>query len=263
VVVVGVLLLVVVAGAGALGLAMFFRDPAMATLPAPTTEPTGTTAPTAAATATEAPTATQAPTATEVAPPTEAPPSNVLFQDDFSSQANGWDTYSSDNARAAYEGGEYVLDAIPTNWFVWGNPEGTRPNLSNARIEVTARSTGAATEPGFGILCHYQDGDNTYYMGISVDGYFIIAKTVGGTDTVLSHADSWIDSDAIPVNAASYRLRADCGNGAVSLYVNDALLATVNDSSFTSGMVGLFARTFAEANAEIRFDDLVVTSLSP
>jgi hypothetical protein len=265
VVAVGALLVILALGAGALGLAMFFREPATPTRAAPTAQPSRTPAPTAEATSTSAP--TEAPTATQPLPteppPTEPPPSNILFQDAFENQANGWDVYNSDNASAKYEGGEYVLHAIPVNWFVWGNPEGAHPSLSNARIEVTARSTGAATEPGFGIMCGYRDGDNTYYMGISVDGYYIIAKTVGGTDSVLSHTDSWTQSSAIPINAASYRLRADCGNGTLALYVNDSLLSTVNDTSFSSGMVGLFARTFAETNAEFRFDDLVVTSLSP
>jgi hypothetical protein len=185
----------------------------------------------------------------------------ALFEDDFANESNGWDTYESDNAKAGYDNGEYVLDVYPASWFVWANPEGASPNLSNARVEVTARSAGSATEPGFGIMCNYQDGDNTYYMGVSVDGFYVIAKTVGGSDTVLSHEDSWAQSDAVPLNAASYRVRADCGNGTLTLYVGDTQVASVSDSTFTSGNVGLFAQTFDDANAQIRFDDLVATSL--
>ena len=187
--------------------------------------------------------------------------SGALFQDDFANQSNGWDVYQNDNAQAWYEGGEYILRVFPTSWFAWANPEGASPKLENVRIEVSAHSAGEATEPGFGIMCHYQDKNNTYYMGVSVDGYYVIAKTVDGTDTVLSHTDSWVQSDAIPVNASLYNIRAECGNGTLALYMGDTQLASVSDSTFISGNVGLFAQTFDQGNAEIRFDNLVATSL--
>jgi hypothetical protein len=187
--------------------------------------------------------------------------SGALFEDDFSNEGNGWDTFEGDNAKAGYDNGEYVLDVFPTSWFVWANPEGASPNLSNVRIEVTARNAGSATEPGFGIMCNYQDEQNTYYMGVSVDGYYVIAKTVGGSDTVLSHADSWAQSEDIPLNASSYRVRAECGNGTLTLYVGDTQLASVSDTTFSSGNVGLFAQTFDEGNAQIRFDDIVANAL--
>lgn len=188
--------------------------------------------------------------------------SGALFEDDFADNGAGWDDASSDNGRVSLSGGEYVIEVFPTSWFVWANPEGTPLNVSNARIEVTARSVGAATEPGFGLMCHYQDGSNYYYMGVSTDGYYVIAKTVGGEDTVLSDPESWISSDSIPLNAASYRIRADCGNGTLALYVDNTQLASVSDSTFTSGNIGLFVQTFADANAEIHFDDVVVTDLA-
>lgn len=187
--------------------------------------------------------------------------SDALFQDDFTNQNNGWKTYQNENAQASYEGGEYILRVFPTSWFVWGNPEGANPNLENVRIDVSAHSAGQAAEPGFGIMCHYQDSNNTYYLGVSVDGFYVIAKTVDGSETVLSHEDSWAQSDAIPVNASLYQIRAECGNGALALYMGDTQLASVSDSTFTSGNVGLFAQTFDQGNAEIRFDNLVATSL--
>jgi hypothetical protein len=186
--------------------------------------------------------------------------SGALFEDDFADNGEGWDETSSDNAAVGYVDGEYSIQVFPTGWFAWANPEGANLSVSNVHIEVSARNAGAATEPGFGVMCAYGDGDNTYYMGVSVDGYYIIAKTVAGEDTILSDEDSWITSDAIPLNAASYQLGADCGNGSVSLQVNGSTLATVSDSTFTEGTVGLFVQTFAEPNAEVRFDNYVVTA---
>ena len=187
--------------------------------------------------------------------------SSALFEDDFSGKGNGWDENTGLNGATNYGDGDYVIQVFSTSYFIWANPEGANLSLSNVHIEVTARSTGSATEPGFGILCDYGDGDNTYYMGVSTDGYYIIVKTVNGEDVPLSDPDSWITSDAIPVNAASYRIGADCGNGTLALSVNGNSVGSVSDSTFTSGTIGLFARSFEQPNAEIRFDDLVVTAL--
>jgi hypothetical protein len=187
--------------------------------------------------------------------------SGALFEDDFSNKRNGWDENSGENAASGFADEEYTISIYPTSWFAWANPEGADLALSNVHLEVTARSVGAATEPGFGIMCNYLDADNTYYLGVSTDGYYAIVKTVGGEDTVLSDVDSWIQSDAIPVNASSYRLGVDCGNGTLALAVNGTAVATVSDATFSSGTVGLFAQTFAEPNAEIRFDDFVAVPL--
>ena len=220
------------------------------------------------ATLTPSPTPTQTQTPTPLPPPTatQPPPTPAvvtLFEDDFSSAANGWDETSTANSSWSLAGGEYVLGVSIANYYIWGNPDGANLTLSNVHIEVTARNTGTAVEPGFGILCGYQNGDNLYYMGMSPDGYYIIVKTVNGDDIVLSDETSWLQSSAIPLNAASYRIGADCGNGALTLTVNGNRVATVNDSSFSQGTIGLFARTFDQTPAEIRFDDLVVTSLEP
>ncbi len=185
----------------------------------------------------------------------------ALFKDEFSNHNAGWDENTSDNAATGYGNGDYVIKVFNTSWFAWANPEGANLSLSNVHVEVTASNTGAATEPGFGVICDYADTSNFYYLGVSVDGYYIIVKTVNGDDTPLSDADSWVASDAIPLNASSYTVGADCGNGALTLTVNGKTVGSVSDSTFSNGTVGLFARSFDEPNAEIHFDNFVVTAL--
>jgi hypothetical protein len=167
--------------------------------------------------------------------------SNSLFTDDFSGKSGGWDEVSNDNAATGYADNEYFIKVFPAGWFAWANPEGANLSLSNIHIEVTARSVGSATEAGFGVMCAYGNkGDDTYYMG---------------------DASSWKPSDSIPVNADSYRLGADCGNGKLALQINGATVGSVDDATFSSGTVGLFVQTFKDTNAEFRFDNYVVTAL--
>lgn len=192
--------------------------------------------------------------------PRETPTPRPLFEDDFSKSNSGWTTDSDETASKDYEDGEYVFRVTDTGWFVWGNPD---KSFSDVHIEVTAKNTGTASNNKFGIICHYDDdARNYYYMGIGSNGFYAIVRSDNNEDTYLSNdEDLWIESEAIPQNADSYRIGADCANGKLALYVDDTLIASADDATYSSGDVGLFAFTFDEADAEVRFDDFVVTSL--
>ena len=180
---------------------------------------------------------------------------SVPFTDDFSDSSSGWDDSSNENGDTGYENGEYVIRLNKLDWFRWGNAD--EDNLSDIHIDVTAQSTGSASDATFGVICHYVDGDNYYYMGIGSDGYYTIAKDVGDDDETLSKGN-----DKVPQNQASYQLGVDCGHGTLTLYVNDQMIASVEDDTFTTGQVGLFAWSAEDANVEVHFDDFVVTALA-
>ncbi len=183
----------------------------------------------------------------------------TLFRDDFSSSSSGWDTGSDDTGSIQYVAGEYAIIISEADWFYWGNAD---KNFKDIRIEVTARDLGEATDPTFGIMCHYRDTDNYYYLGIGSDGYYAIVRYADGNGTVLTgDSDEWILSEDIPLNAGTYQLAAECAHGRLALYVDSKLIAAVNDSTFTEGDIGLFAETFEQPNTEIHFDDLSVTAV--
>lgn len=184
----------------------------------------------------------------------------ALFREDFSSSGSGWSAGSTDNGSADYGSGDFVIKTAKTTWFVWSHAG--QSNLSNIHIEATVKNAGAA-DAAFGVMCDYTDGDNYYFLGFGADGFYAIGRAQGGTENILTSTENkWIQSDQIPQNAASYRLGADCGNGALTLYVDGKKIASVNDSAFTSGDVGVFAQSFDNPNAEVHFDDFVVTSLA-
>ena len=67
----------------------------------------------------------------------------------------------------------------------------------------------------------------------------------------------------IAENAASYRIGADCGNGTLTLYVDGNQIASVSDTTYTTGRVGVIAWSGDEAPAaDVLFDDFVVTRLA-
>ena len=204
----------------------------------------GSPTPTASATATDAPT-----------------PATFLYQDNFADTHGGWLVGVDAGGQRLFDSGQYVIQVTKKNWVTW-SPGGT-DGLRDLHAEVTITSTGYAADEGFGLICNYTDATHFYFLGFTPDGYFAIAKRNGDTDAILSDPNGkWIQSMRIAAKAGSYRLGVDCGaDGTLVLYAGGLQVAVAQDSTFTSGQVGLFVRSFEQIPVEVRFGDLAVTAL--
>jgi hypothetical protein len=90
-----------------------------------------------------------------------------------------------------------------------------------------------------------------------------VKAAIGQKDLFLTNNDQWGKSDQISANASSYRLGADCGNGTLTLYVDGKQIASVSDTTYTSGGVALLTWSGEEAtNTNVTFDDFRMTKLS-
>jgi hypothetical protein len=162
---------------------------------------------------------------------------------------------------------EYVNDALQMivytkNYFVWSTLNDQ--DYQNVHIEVTVINNGTDSTTAFGIMCNQQAVDgNFYYLAVTPAGEYAIAKaTEGQSDVFLTNNDQWGASDLIAQNAPSYRVGADCANGTLTLYVDGQQIASVSDSTYTSGGVALF--TWSGENAtttNLSFDDFLMTKL--
>jgi len=120
-----------------------------------------------------------------------------------------------------------------------------------------AVKAGGPDDNDFGVICRYQDVDNFYFFIISSDGYYGIGKTVDGVQELIG-TDQMNPDDAINQGDANNHIKADCVGSHLVLHANGAKLADVEDTSLSSGDVGLIAGTFDEAGADIHFDNFVV-----
>ncbi len=195
-------------------------------------------------------------TATPAATPTSEV--SALFEDSFGAPVGDWNTFDDGEVSRLFEDGEYVFRSSKTNWFSWDNPG---LDVENARVQVTVRNTGDQ-DVGFGLICNYQDDENFYYAGISVDGYYAIVRTEDNDDFFLTDASNqqWLTSDTFQTYADTYDVVLECGDGELRLIIDGDEIASVQDSTFTSGDIGMFLRAFEGTNNEVRFDDLVVTA---
>jgi hypothetical protein len=190
-------------------------------------------------------------------PPTES--GKVLLSDNFSSQQ--WGTGTDADSSVEYANEALQIIVFTKNYFVWSTPDDQ--DYQNVHMEVTVINNDTDSTTAFGLMCHQQITDSGYYFAITPAGEYAIAlSTVTQSDVFLTNNDEWASSDLIAKNASSYRVGADCGNGTLTLYVDGQQIASVSDSSYTSGGVAVFAWSGEEATStNVSFDDFEMREL--
>jgi len=186
-----------------------------------------------------------------------------LLEDDFSNSDSGWGTGTDADSAIEYVNAGLQMKIFTSNFFVWSTPDDQ--DYENVHIEVTVINNDTDSTTAFGILCDQQVTDSAfYYFAMTPAGEYAIAKaSIATSDVFLTNNDKWETSDAIAVNAASYRVGADCGNGTLTLYVDGKQIDSVSDSSYTTGGVGVFTWSAEDvAAADVTFDDFVMTKLA-
>jgi hypothetical protein len=186
--------------------------------------------------------------------------SNVILSDDFSSDSWGTGTDADSSVEYANDALQFLV--FRPNYFVWS--PSPQEDYSNLHIEVTALNNSTDTTTAFGVICHMQITNVSYYFAVTPAGQYAIGKSqLAGDDVFLTNNDEWANSDSIPVNQSSYRVGADCGgDGTLTLYVNGTQIATVNDTTYTSGNVALFVWSGdQQSGANVSFDDFQMTRL--
>lgn len=185
-----------------------------------------------------------------------------LFQDDFGGFEQTWGTGTDSDSSIEYSNGGLNMQVYETNYFVWSTPNDE--DYTNIHIEVTVQNNSSDPNTAFGVICNQGiPSTNYYYFAVTANGQYAIARgAVAQDDFFMTGDNQWSNSDLIPQNAASYQLGADCGNGALTLYVNGQQVASVNDSTYTSGAVGLFTWSDEQSSsANMTFDNFIVTEL--
>lgn len=182
----------------------------------------------------------------------------MLYTDDFSDVASGWTPASSAGSgpvdEATYADGVYRIKVDQANSDVWVTPG---LDLDDTRIVVDAIKVGGDRNNRFGILCRAQGPGKFYVFLISSDGYFGIGK-INGMDYQLLGSQALLPSEKIPKGSAYLRLRADCIQDRLALYVNGEKIFEVQDNEFQKGDVGIIAGAYNSGGVEILFDNFVV-----
>jgi hypothetical protein len=185
-------------------------------------------------------------------PPVES--GSVLFQDDFSRAASGWDRYSDDTYLTDYEDGGYRIAIFTTETNVWARPH---LDFGDTLVQVLATKIEGPDDNVIGVLCRYQDARNFYFFLMSSDGYYGIGIVQDGEEILLS-SETMLPSEAINQGEATNHIRADCVGEELSFYINGALVSQAIAADWTRGDVGLIAGTYEKPGTDVLFENFSV-----
>ena len=137
----------------------------------------------------------------------ETPSGAVLYQDDFSDPASGWENFSDiergtmdyfDTFFRIHVLGEYQMLST-----------GPGLNFSDVQLEADMIKVVGSSSDLFGLVCRALDPENYYFFVISSDGYYGIGKVIDGAQSMLG-SQGMLPSELISQGKTKNHLRADC-----------------------------------------------------
>jgi hypothetical protein len=177
----------------------------------------------------------------------------LLFEDDFSNPASGWEISSQGGIKNYYNGTYHIGidDANIFSWSVAGQAYG------DVLIDVDVAFTGSADLAEMGIICRMENDQDFYFLTIRSDGGYAIFKMYQGNEFFLGMS-GYQHSDVINQGLATNHLHVECRGETLVLTVNGQELARVNDASYQVGDVGLIAGAFSGTDVNVFYDNFKV-----
>lgn len=165
-------------------------------------------------------------------------------------------------AEAVVENGVFMY-SLPLPQLMYWSTAGEQFGDGLYQLEATAID--GPENNGYGLLFMVDnDTDDFYIFEISSDGYaWIGLYRDGGSEDVTSLVgDGWIETSAVKTGLnATNVLKVEANKGLLTFWVNDEEVAQVEDNTFSSGDVAVFAETFEEGGVVIEFDNFSFTPL--
>ena len=181
--------------------------------------------------------------------------------------ANDWEIFYSDNFDTPDDGNWTIFSesAVVSEWrngrFAFNFNEAmmtaTSPTndlgISDVVVQMEVYRVGDVLQNDMGLVCRYQDKDNLYSLSFGNDSYVTIYKKVDGTWTALFN--EFVDAD---LSADYHKVAISCIGTELSIFIDEELMARVNDSEFSAGDVGIISGSYEELPVVIEFDNFVV-----
>jgi hypothetical protein len=201
---------------------------------------------------------------TPAPPQTSGAAGTILFQDDFSTAANGWNVARTDYGEFSYADGEYRILLNRPDFNTYSILPKQR--FDNVSVEVDVRLAAGPLNGVFGILCRAEADKNVaskaYVFAIRGDGVCAILKRTSATFwDAIAMANG---SKAIKRGNSANHLRADCSGTTLTFFINGEKVLDKSDPAFSGGFVGFAVTTQPKSEPiDVRFDNFVVRAIAP
>lgn len=209
-------------------------------------------------------TATVLPTSTPLTTPTPAllpEPGALILSDDFS-PSTAWSTTRSEAGSIAFGNNELTLAVTQRRSRLYTLR--ATPRMDDFYLEITSTASLCRTGDTYGLLLRAESAQDFYRLLIGCDGRVRFERVIRGAASPLQ---DWQPSGQVPPGAPlSLRLGVWAEGSTLRVFINNEMQFEVNDKIWTSGQLGLFAASAAEAPLSVSFSDLQIyraAGLSP
>ncbi|MCE5257709.1 MAG: hypothetical protein LLG44_01435 [Chloroflexi bacterium] len=176
----------------------------------------------------------------------------LVYSDDFSDSATGWDEWEGDSSLASYRDGKYVIELTNSASMAWGN---AYQSFDDFIITVEASKTSGSDDNAMGLVLRYQDSDNFYVFAVSSDGMYTFGYYL---DNEWYPVIDWTTSDLINQGESENVLGAAAVGDHFILAINDTIVEDIYDSTFADGDIGLMGGANSEGGIEFAYDNVNV-----
>ncbi len=155
----------------------------------------------------------------------------------FDEPSGNWTETQQSNFNLKQGDSRFIIEIFKEYFTAWALYDDLV--LVDATI-LTSAARASDGQGAYGIIFRYQDVNNFYYFRISDDGMFEIGKRVEGEYIPFQEP---VFSGAILQNGAMNKLGLLVAGDTIQALINFEPVATIHDSTFGSGGVGLLATT--------------------
>ncbi len=169
----------------------------------------------------------------------------VIYQDSLTDSPSGW---ANDSHCAAKADGYHI-----TGGYVCSAPDSA--SAPNVDVTVTAKGVKTSANTAYAIIFRHESSGNFYSFEVTPDGQWGLYKFVNGKATALSDYQS--DAAIQTGSGVTNEMRVLAVGSHFVFYVNGQQVGVADDSTFTSGGVGL-ANDDNDVTSDIVFTSLMV-----
>jgi hypothetical protein len=139
--------------------------------------------------------------------------------DDFSSSTLGWKEGSSDIGAWGYADGGYFINVAQPEYMVWKFPP---VNFQPTTAEFDVWSPSGPQGGTYGVICHFQDQDNFYFVEIDQAGNsYSFGQYAAGEQIILSNPE-WKTATFLKTNSQdANHIMVGCDSDMLSLFINN------------------------------------------
>ena len=172
----------------------------------------------------------------------------TLFSDDFESGSSQWTVQSgtwsviSDGSNVYNQTNTGITARSTAGSSAWAD------YTIQARVKLVSGSYAM-------LMARYQDSDNYYFMTLRSTGTVEIKRMLGSSSGTALQTHSGVLS---PATGAWYTATLKVEGSSLQGYIDGDLVLDVNDSTFTTGLIGL-----GTASGAAEFDDVIVSDGAP